>query len=75
MTIFLITESNDDWHNFSTHITDSQKRYAEYMICAATFCSYKYSSRSIHVEIVRDKMLTKEMKDLYRKAKILLEEE
>jgi hypothetical protein len=75
MTIFLITESHDDWHTFSTYITDSQKRYAEYMICAATFSTPNRLSRSIRVEIIRDKMLTTEMKDLYRKGNILLEEE
>ena len=75
MTIFLITESHDDWHTFSTRITDSQKAYAEYMICAASFCTPKHSSRSMRVEIIRDKMLTNEMKDLYRKGNILMKEE
>jgi hypothetical protein len=74
MTIFMITESHDEWHNFSTHITDSQKAYAEYMICAASPITANHKPISIKVEIVYDKMLSPEMKKLYKKAGILLEE-
>ena len=75
MTIFIITESHDGWHNFSTHITDSQKAYAEYMICAASPIISDQEPSSIKVEIVYDKMLSQEMKKMYKKADILLEEE
>jgi hypothetical protein len=75
MTIFIITESHDEWHNFSTHITDDQKAYAEYMICAASSIIADQKPISIKVEIAYDKMLSKEMKKIYKKAGILLERE
>lgn len=75
MTIFVITESKDDWHNFSTHIGDNQKVYAEYMICAASPITPNHQSISIKVEIIFDRVISQEDKDIYRKAGILLDDE
>ena len=75
MTIFCITESNDGWHNFSTHIGDDQVAYAEYMICAAAPITAHPEPRSIRVEIIFGRWISPPAREMYRKMKILLEKE
>ena len=75
MTVFVITESNNDSHHFTSHIGDEQKAYAEYMICAASKICASDTSRSIQVEILFDVTLSPAMKAVYKKSGILLESE